>query len=325
VISVTVAVCVIGEFRDFESFLESFTQAEVCLYQSEKDIQLDLELLIVHNGPLLIHENFVADLEKKSCLKTPLRIIRSQEFNLSVARNTALHSSDKEWIFFVDDDAILDPNIFSELEFSCKTAESLNCVVVGGRILLVGGDGCSEFHQAWLSKLDLGSPSRIITDQYINGANFVVKREIALHAGGFDPKLGRQGSLLVSGEETEILNRLRKYSQNVFYNHNQVVIQVVPESRTERRYLGKRIAWEAVTRALIHNKEGSTLGDRKGWVTPSDQELNYYLQTFTQLLTFGEIQDPLRKKLRFIFFHRLIKKLVNSFFKKYSENFVNES
>jgi hypothetical protein len=208
----------------------------------------------------------------------------------------ALGKSTTEWVLFLDDDCTVDPFILVELSKTVSQCHLNEIKIAGGRVLLEGDLGLTDFHKAWLSKLDLGSPSRVIQNLYVNGANFLVNRKEALLAGGFDTSLGRQRNLLISGEETDLINRVTKKYPNIYYNHNQIVTQIVPNDRRDRSYLGKRIMWEAVTRALILQKDSAVLGDRTGWKTPNDRDLDKLLQKCTQLLVFGEI----KKKRSFI-------------------------
>jgi glycosyltransferase involved in cell wall biosynthesis len=252
---------------------------------------IEPELIIVYNGFTSGFDEYCSSFTRRnSDFGEDFQILCSPEFNLSEARNMALERSSREWILFLDDDCTVDPAILVELRNTITQCELNNIKIAGGRVMLTGDAGLSEFHKAWLSKLDLGFPSRVIQNSYVNGANLLVSRKEALLCGGFDTSLGRQRNLLISGEETDLINRVTKKYPNVYYNHNQIVTQIVPLNRRDRSYLGKRIMWEAVTRALILQKDSPVLGDRTGWKTPNDRELDKILQKCTQLLVFGEMK-----------------------------------
>jgi glycosyltransferase involved in cell wall biosynthesis len=288
----TIAFCVIEDSSTLQDCLDSFLAAENFFNNGEANHSLSFDVIIVYNGHKSNFETFCSVYESKGVsFQSPLRIVFSTEFNLSAARNKALSESSSDWILFLDDDAILDKSILKELEQTIYKCEKESILLAGGRVLLRGTKQLTEFHRAWLSMLDLGEPSRIIQNSYVNGANFLVNRKAAEKVGGFDLSLGRQKGLLISGEESDLIHRMVKTDPRIYYNHNQIVVQVVPPSREDREYLGKRVMWEAVTRALILQKESPVLGERNGWRTPSDKELDNLLQLFTQLLVFGKTKE----------------------------------
>jgi hypothetical protein len=290
-VNVSVVFCVVQDSITFQECLDSYNVA-LDFYRNQKEPnEIEPELLIIYNGFTSDFDEFCSTFKRRhTYFDINLNMLCSLEFNLSEARNKALGESTREWILFLDDDCTVDPSILVELGKTITECQVNGIKLAGGRVLLTGDEGLTEFHKAWLSKLDLGSPSRVIQNSYVNGANFLVNRKEGLLAGGFDNSLGRQRNLLISGEETDLINRVTKKYPNVYYNHNQVVTQIVPTNRRDRSYLGKRIMWEAVTRALILQKDSPLLGDRTGWGTPNDRELDKLLQKCTQLLVFGEMK-----------------------------------
>jgi glycosyltransferase involved in cell wall biosynthesis len=295
--NVSVVFCVVQDSTTFQECLDSYTVA-LNFYKDKKNSdEIEPELFVVYNGPTGDFDRFTSIFKSRhSDFGANFQILSSPEYNLSKARNMALEKSSREWILFLDDDCTVDPLILVELDKTLTECNVREIKVAGGRVLLSGDFGLTEFHKAWLSKLDLGTPSRVIQNSYVNGANFLVNRVEALSAGSFDAALGRQRNLLISGEETDLINRITKKHPGIYYNHDQIVTQIVPTNRRERTYLGKRIMWEAVTRALILQKDSPELGDRRSWKTPSDRNLDRLLQECTQLLVFGEM----KKKMNFI-------------------------
>ena len=289
--NVSIAFCVIQDSVTFQECLDSYTVALNIFKDKKNPNEIEHELLIIFNGPTCDFDGFCSIFKSRlGDFGANFQILCSPEYNLSEARNMALEKSSREWILFLDDDCTVDPSILVQLERTITECEVKEIMIAGGRVLLSGDLGLTEFHKSWLSKLDLGMPSRVIQNSYVNGANFLVNRGEALIAGSFDAALGRQRNLLISGEETDLINRMTKRHPGIYYNHDQVVTQIVPTNRRDRTYLGKRIMWEAVTRALILQKDSPELGDRKGWKTPSDRDLDRLLQECTQLMVFGEMK-----------------------------------
>ena len=88
------------------------------------------------------------------------------------------------------------------------------------------------------------------------GANLAFDKERLLSLGGFDANLGRQGTVLLSGEEAAILAQLREQRLGIFYQATAAVAHTVDKSRRRPGWLLKRLFWDGASQALI-DRSGS--------------------------------------------------------------------
>jgi hypothetical protein len=71
-----------------------------------------------------------------------------------------------------------------------------------------------------------------------------------LAIGGFDPKLGRVGSNLLSMEEAEFIGRLRRHGV-VTYTGGAAVDHVVPAERLRLTFFVRRSYWQARSERIV--------------------------------------------------------------------------
>jgi len=69
--------------------------------------------------------------------------------------------------------------------------------------------------------------------------------------GGFDANLGRQGSVLLSGEEAHVLQQLIVRGLEIYYEPGAVVWHSVHSSRKRRSWLLKRMFWDGASQPLL--------------------------------------------------------------------------
>jgi hypothetical protein len=93
----------------------------------------------------------------------------------------------------------------------------------------------------------LGSDVRVMNPgEYPFGANMGFRRS-ALMDVVFDPALGRTRDRLISGEETEVVNRLRAQGAMGIWVGNARVQHYIPKERLTRRYVWRWWAGEGAT------------------------------------------------------------------------------
>jgi hypothetical protein len=147
-----------------------------------------------------------------------------------------------------------------------------NTAAIGARIELSTAKSVPRNLRLWLSALSYGGSRTLGPDEFVNGACFAVRRTIAEEVGGFDRALGRQNGLLISGEESLMIRKIRNLNLDVAYSHETFVTQVVPDSRLEIAFVRKRIAWESVTQEIIRRRMNYDL------TSPRDSRRANYVQ-----------------------------------------------
>jgi cellulose synthase/poly-beta-1,6-N-acetylglucosamine synthase-like glycosyltransferase len=171
---------------------------------------------------------------------------------LNRARNRGLAESACELIAFVDDDAAVAP------DWARRIATPFADPLVG----VVGGTCRPRFETmrpSWLSSrlLQFAGITRIgslprearSTAEYPFGANMCFRRAAVVEAGGFQPGLDRTGTSLLSGGDSEAIDRLRARGWRIWLQPDAVVDHSVAAERCESRYYWRRLWWQGVSRA----------------------------------------------------------------------------
>ena len=179
-----------------------------------------------------------------------LRSAFEPQQGLSHARNRALAEAKGDIVSFLDDDVVVDPGW---LEAVCHAFAEHSATVVGGRSYLIYPEPLGR--PAWLpahredmySRLDHGPDTLVDTDKTLFGLNFSVLRQKAIEVRGFDISLGRNGDNLACGEESDLLDRLRRVGGRVVYEPRAVVGHKIPPERLTRKWLLKRAYYGALS------------------------------------------------------------------------------
>jgi GT2 family glycosyltransferase len=206
----------------------------------------DVDVVVVDSGSRVACAGLVRDL-----LPTA-RYVYEPLPGLSRARNRSLRETESEFVAFVDDDAAPAP------DWAARLIQGF----ADPRVVCVGGTCAPEFaaeRPPWLSDKLLqyagitrfGPKARIAagTSEYPFGANVAFRRAALLEAGGFSLELGRVGSSLLSGEEAEVIDRLRAAGSTIWLQPDAVVAHTVSAERCRGSYYWRRMWWQGVTRA----------------------------------------------------------------------------
>ena len=185
------------------------------------------------------------------------RLLRTDRAGLSLARNLGLADAAGGWVAYLDDDAVPAPDWQARL-LARIGALPANIGVVGGRILprweaplpawwpsglrgvltIVEWEGCGE--------VGPGTPP----DVAVYGANMAFAAEPLREVGGFPEALGRIGDRLLSGEEEEVVERLRHRGLRAYYDGAVTVGHSIQQDRLHPAWLLNRLLWQGATDAL---------------------------------------------------------------------------
>lgn len=189
-----------------------------------------------------------------------LSYIREGRLGLSHARNTGLERSRARHVAYLDDDAR------AELQWLSNILRAFECVqpppaAVGGPVRLDWeGDPPRWLPRRYWSVytyVDHGPHSHFTEPhEYLVGANMAFQRSVLLDAGGFDVTLGRQGGILLSGEETAVLECIRRAGHPVYYAADAAVWHTVSPDRRRRQWLWKRMFWDGASQPLLDYGSG---------------------------------------------------------------------
>lgn len=171
---------------------------------------------------------------------------------LSNARNVGFRLSSAKYIAYIDDDAIATPQWIKSVLGAFKAYPNVG--VVGGAILPVWKSSRPNWLTSdmlnHLSVVDWGGDTRIAREnEWMAGANLSFRREILEASGGFSTSLGRKGAgkILLSNEESEVINYVKKSAYELVYEPKAIVHHRIDNNRLDRKWFRKRVAWQAVS------------------------------------------------------------------------------
>jgi GT2 family glycosyltransferase len=157
------------------------------------------------------------------------------------------------YVAYIDDDAVADDRW---LESLLSAFERTSAAAVGGRVWLDWqGDRPAWVPDDQLSLftfVDHGEEGHALrADEYLVGANVAFVRETLISIGGFATSLGRQGAVLLSGEEAAVLQHLRERDFVIYYEPAALVWHTVHPSRKRPSWLLRRIFWDGASQPLL--------------------------------------------------------------------------
>lgn len=183
-----------------------------------------------------------------------VKIVVSDGFGLSKARNKGISVAEGDIIAFIDDDAWADEMWLKNLT---RNFSDEDVWVVGGKIVPVFDVG----RPRWLTEeLDWivgctykGMPEVKAEVRNPIGANMSFRREAFEIAGLFRTEVGRYGKKLLGSEETEFSMRLKNLKQDVkiIYDPSAVVYHRVSVERANIKYAVRRAYYEGYSKAIL--------------------------------------------------------------------------
>jgi glucosyl-dolichyl phosphate glucuronosyltransferase len=187
--------------------------------------------------------------------------IRLDQPGLSIARNAGIAASRGEWIAFVDDDAVPEPDWYDQLISLLRRAPE-KWGAIGGRILPIFSSGDPpKMGPRWKVYVSINDKtgSRDCTDRFeLIAANSCFRRTALLSVGGFPTSLGRFKGSLLSGEDVLVMRQLRDAGWAIWFDSSFCVGHKVPRERLTRRWVHNRAYWEGITTirmaGLLHDQ-----------------------------------------------------------------------
>ncbi len=192
------------------------------------------------------------------------------ERGLSGARNSGIVRAAGSLVFFLDDDAVADPDCLRVLSERCLER---GVIGAGARIEPRFAEACPSWFPPeflWVvgcTYLGLKpGPTRNLL-----GAAMCIRRDAFDKAGGFDSRLGRTNKKLPFGcEETEFCIRAAKEMGGAafVYEPGARVVHKVPATRLSRLYFIKRCYAEGLSKARLSSVVGSkrSLANERSYV-----------------------------------------------------------
>ena len=212
----------------------------------------EYEIIVVDNAVEAETERVVREFDEG---RINLRYLPEENVGLSRARNTGFKAAAGLYVAYIDDDARADKHWLEALVAAFEEVSPAPAAV-GGRVWLDWhGEKPSwvpERHLSLFTYVDHGDDAHALANnEYLVGANIAFEREALLLVGGFDPDLGRQGTVLLSGEEAAIIAQLQELGRGIYYEPAAAVWHSVIQSRKRPSWLLKRLFWDGASQPLI--------------------------------------------------------------------------
>lgn len=190
-----------------------------------------------------------------------MRIVGEERQGLSHARNRGIGESRGEYIAIIDDDERVNPEfVQSYIDLFESRPEVL---VAGGRVIPEYPSGRPRWMSRYVEKpianpTEWGGKVRPFPKGEIPaGGNMAFRRTVFDRFGLFEPTLGRTGTALTGGEESDLFERLGAAGVVFWYLPDAVIWHVIPASKLTKEYfqrLAKGTGASQRRRAVLHGR-----------------------------------------------------------------------
>ena len=258
--AITVAICTLNRCATLEGALASLLEARM----PEAGW---IEVLVVDNNST----DGTRQLVERYCARYPraIRYVFERRQGLSHARNTAIACARAPILAFADDDVLFHPDWAAALLAPFAADPELACL--GGRAVPVFEGGEPPWLTPHLASIygatALGGERKTLRfPEHPYGLNMAFRRRVLEELGGFNPALGRAGTNLISGDETDLFARADRAGLKTAYTPHAIVSHRIPRSRATRFWAVRRYYWAGISRAVMHRGVASlSFRERLRW------------------------------------------------------------
>lgn len=217
-------------------------------------VPCDLEVIII------IVDNYGKDdtaevvQEIRANTSRPIVYLVEPKRGLSNARNAGIRAGSGDIIGFIDDDEEIQHDWF---EVVAREFADRSTLFIGGPYLaredLRLPDWLPPGYHAVIGVIP--PKPRSFFDNSFNGilmgGNAVIRREVFERVGLYSTKLGRSGKGLLSHEDGEFYQRLRRNELKGVYVPDLVIYHAVPSSRLTRKYHRRWCFWRGASLGVV--------------------------------------------------------------------------
>lgn len=236
-------------------------EALVSLRHMELRPGLAYEVLVVDNDPQQSARQIVAAEQPQWCEPRSLRYIHEPQAGLSYVRNRGMDEALGDIVGFLDDDIFISPNWLNDI---VGVFERTGADCVGARTV-VHWDGQPEpavlaCQDSLVNNAMPGEEFEVRGDCLFGGGNMAIRRSLVDEGFRFDHGLGRIGNVLLSGEDTEAIRRLRDGGKRLWFCGSAVMHHRTGGERLTAAYYIRRAYWMGLSYALVDRyTRGKTL------------------------------------------------------------------
>jgi len=222
----------------------------ICTHNRSNWLATVLETLVSQTAPqeeyeILVVDNHSEDDTKRIvdgfAPKLPnMRYVYEPEIGLSLARNRGWKEAHGEYIGYLDDDSKTPPEwVSAAMDVAIQVAPE----AFGGPIFaFYNSPKPAWFKDEYESHVQGNEPRRLNEDEYLDGGNMFIRRDILVELKGFNPALGMAGKKIGLGEETSFIDLLReKYPDaKIFYEPRLFIFHLARPEKMDLWQLPKR-------------------------------------------------------------------------------------
>jgi len=191
---------------------------------------VSLEVVVVDNDEHAYAEKLVK--AQASIMDIPVFYRQESAKNIALARNCSIHNTNGEWVAFIDDDEVADPDWLAQL---LSTAQTYQADAVFGRVKSTYPSHTPQ----WIIESGVFDRPVVSNGQEVtSGAtNSTLVRQAAIHKYQlkFDPSYG-----LTGGEDADFFYRLYQHGGKLVCSNEAFVYEEVASNRLNINYLLKR-------------------------------------------------------------------------------------
>ena len=157
-----------------------------------------------------------------------IRIVLESKQGLSHARNRGYKEAAFDWVAYMDDDAKAFPNYVERILY---IIENYNFDCFGGVYLPWFKNKKPKWYKKdWQTNRNLKHETgELGPDKYFSGGNCVFRKDLLQKSNGFNTKIGMKGNTPAYGEETLMINDLRKLNYRIGFDPELKVDHYVDE------------------------------------------------------------------------------------------------
>jgi glycosyltransferase involved in cell wall biosynthesis len=231
----SVIICTYNRYGSLQNTLKS-------LINQRTDGVFDYEVLVIDNNSSDSTHNVVNSFLDK--FNGRLKYAFEPRQGKSYALNRGVELACGDIVITTDDDCIVHKDW---LYYIIDTFRRNNADLVGGKILPYWP--CKPpkwiYYSYIIGKLSLlnfgDSEIRILSrNQDFNGCNMGFKKDELVKAGLFNINLGRKGTQLLAGEETELFYKFFDSGKIIYYQPNAVIYHTILPERFKKSFFRKR-------------------------------------------------------------------------------------
>lgn len=286
---VTVCVCTYNKYEILYKCIQSIVKQT-----APTDVY---DVLIIDNTPNILSRRAGTNHSRVVDLVTQLPnatyIHREDLDGLSECRNHAANICENEFIYYIDDDIILEPSAVECARDYLST--NIDVAVIGGKTLpeydTEVPSWVTDQLKSCLSVIDYGDDIKPLEkNMWLVGANAVFNVKQLKYFGMFNTQLGRKGNSrsLLSSEETRLISKIRESGKyKIVYNPKLVAHHMIDTTRLTPSWFMKRRGWQAVSDILAHDYYMSG--------PPHDKQLEQYIKDNIDILLSNDINDTDKK------------------------------